>query len=294
MLVGAIIFILIVLVSLLVLVGRALSMPSRRASSHSTEKEREPSSEPVTSTPTPLSPALSRQREAHASEYYPSSLRGGTDQERRGNGNASPEMPAAKYNEQERASGSGYERFPPRTSGESNNASVRSFPMQVQDARKRYERGVHISYDEDTDALSLIFTDVVMNTPSDVSLAFDVVMDRMRSVMSMRGQERCAWYADIAGLVIGGDATGVWGQTLKRCLDTLCIKVQGGDYLATHYNSRASQPSEEQIREKVKRIQFMTSAAMNGFQSNIFDTREEAIAYLMRMRELAVHAKGNL
>ncbi len=30
----------------------------------------------------------------------------------------------------------------------------------------------------------------------------------------------------------------------------------------------------------------MTSAALNNFQSNIFDTREEAVAFLQRMREV--------
>lgn len=273
-LIGAILFIVIVLIGLIVLVGRVLSRPSRRASF--AEKEREPSSEPVA----PL-PAVSGRGEASISEYH-SPVRGGTDWER--DRNSWPEMPVVGYNEQKRVASPDYERFPPRTGVVTNDASA----FRVQDARKRYERGMQVSYDENIDALAIIFTDVVMNTPADVSLAFDVVMEKMRSVMSLRGQEHCAWHADIAGLVIGGDATNVWGQTLKKCLDALCIKVQGGYYLAAHYNSRGARPSEEQIREKVKRIQFMTSAAINGFQSNIFDTREEAIAYLMRMRELSV------
>jgi len=276
-LIGAAVFILIVVIGLVVFVVRVALTSSRRAPAQSVEKEREP----VTSAPT--FPATRGQGGANAPEAY-FAPGGRADWER--DSNSLPEMPVVRYNEQRHVTGSSYERFSVRMDGAPNNA-VRGVPP-VQDARKRYEQGMRVSYDADTDALALIFTDVVMNTASDVSLAFDVVMEKMQAVMNQQGMERCAWHADIAGLVIGGDATNIWGQTLKRCLDALCIKVQGGYYLAAHYNSRASRPSEEQIREKVKRIQFMTSAAINGFQSNIFDTREEAIAYLMRMRELAV------
>jgi hypothetical protein len=66
----------------------------------------------------------------------------------------------------------------------------------------------------------------------------------------------------------------------------MCIKVGKDTYLLAHYNSRADRPDQDQLQEKIRRIQFMTAAAINNFQSNIFDTREEAAAFLQRMREV--------
>jgi hypothetical protein len=88
------------------------------------------------------------------------------------------------------------------------------------------------------------------------------------------------------GVRLGGDATKTWGQNLKACWDTICLVVGKDQYLAAHYNSRAARPDQDQLKEKIRRIQIMTSAVLNDFQSNIFDTREEAIAFLQRLREI--------
>jgi hypothetical protein len=74
---------------------------------------------------------------------------------------------------------------------------------------------------------------------------------------------------------------------VKASWDKVCVKVENELYLAAHYNSQASPPGKEQLQEKIRRIQFMTSAVLNDFQSNIFDTREEAVAFLQRLRELS-------
>ncbi len=142
------------------------------------------------------------------------------------------------------------------------------------------------TYDVDIDAVHLILTNVVMKTPAEVAIAFDVCTRKIQEVLRWQGKERAALLVDIAGLVIGGDATTAWGQSLKACWDTICVVVGKDLYLAAHYNSKASSPNQEQLLEKVRRIQLMTSAVINDFQSNIFDTREEAIAFLRRMREL--------
>jgi hypothetical protein len=99
--------------------------------------------------------------------------------------------------------------------------------------------------------------------------------------------ERAPLLIDIAGLTIGGDATTAWGQSVKASWDKVCVKVENELYLAAHYNSQASPPGKEQLQEKIRRIQFMTAAVLNDFQSNIFDTREEAVAFLQRLRELS-------
>jgi hypothetical protein len=149
-----------------------------------------------------------------------------------------------------------------------------------------YERGMQVTYDPYLDATHLILTHVVMNTPAEVDLAFRVCTRKIQTVLRSRGKERAALLVDIAGLVIGGEATQVWGQSLKACWDEICSVAGKDQYLAAHYNSKASPPSQEQLQEKIRRIQIMTSAVLNDFQSNIFDTREEAVAFLQRMREL--------
>ena len=142
------------------------------------------------------------------------------------------------------------------------------------------------TYDETVGAINFIGMHVIMNTPAEVELAFHVCKRQIRAVLRSRGLERAPTLTDIGGLVIGRDATAAWGQALKQYLEEMCIKVGQDTYLLAHYNSQADRPDKDLLQEKVRRIQFMTSAAINHFQSNIFDTREEAVAFLQRMREI--------
>jgi hypothetical protein len=165
-------------------------------------------------------------------------------------------------------------------------------PLQSLRARKayelemEYERGMRTIYDEQIGAVNFIGMHVVMNTPAEVELAFHVCKRQIRNVLRSKGLERAPTLTDICGIVIGRDATEAWGQALKEYLEEMCIKVGKDTYLLAHYNSRADQPDQNQLQEKIRRIQFMTAAAINHFQSNIFDTREEAVAFLQRMREV--------
>jgi hypothetical protein len=151
---------------------------------------------------------------------------------------------------------------------------------------QEYERGMRTIYDEQVGAVNFIGIHVIMNTPAEVELAFHVCKRQIRSVLQSRGLDRAPTLTDMSGIVVGKDATAVWGQALKEYLEEMCIKVGKDTYLIAHYNSRADRPGQDQLREKIMRIQLMTSAAINNFQSNIFDTREEAAAFLQRMREI--------
>lgn len=151
---------------------------------------------------------------------------------------------------------------------------------------QEYERGMMTIYDETVGAVNFIGQHVVMNTPAEVDLAFHVCKRQIRAVLRSRGLERAPTLTDIGGIVIGRDATAAWGQALKQYLEEMCIKVGQDTYLLAHYNSQANRPDQDQLQAKLQRIQFMTSAALNHFQSNIFDTREEAVAFLQRMREV--------
>jgi hypothetical protein len=149
-----------------------------------------------------------------------------------------------------------------------------------------YERGMRTIYDEKVGAINFIGMHVVMDTPAEVEIAFHVCKRQIRTVLRSRGLERAPTLSDIGGIVIGRDATAAWGQAFKNYLEEMCIKVGKDTYLLAHYNSQADRPDRNQLQEKIRRIQFTTCAALNNFQSNIFDTREEAVAFLQRMREV--------
>lgn len=149
---------------------------------------------------------------------------------------------------------------------------------------QEYERGMHTRYDDRLGAIHFTGMQIVMNTPAEVDLAFHVCKRQIRTALRLRGLERAPTLTDIHGIMIGREATAAWGQALKDYLDEMCIKVDTDTYLLAHYNSQAPRPGQDQLQETIRRIQFMTSAAIYHFQSNIFDTREGAAAFLQRMR----------
>lgn len=149
---------------------------------------------------------------------------------------------------------------------------------------QEYERGMHTRYDETLGAIHFTGMQITMNTPAEVELAFHVCKRQIRTALRLRGLERAPTLTDIRGIVIGREATVAWGQALKEYLDEMCIKVDNDTYLLAHYNSQAPRPGQDQLQETIRRIQFMTSAAIYHFQSNIFDTHEGATAFLQRMR----------
>lgn len=164
--------------------------------------------------------------------------------------------------------------------------SQHSQPLHRYELEQEYERGMRTLYDERVGTINFIAMHVVMNTPAEVEIAFHVCKRQIRHVLRSKGLERAPTLTDIGGLVIGRDATAAWGQALKQYLEEMCIKVGKDIYLLAHYNSQTQRPNHDELQEKIRRIQFMTSAAINNFQSNIFDTREEAVAFLLRMREV--------
>lgn len=149
---------------------------------------------------------------------------------------------------------------------------------------QEYERGMHTRYDETIGVIHFTGMQIVMNTPAEVEIAFHICKRQIRTALRLRGLERAPTLTDIRGIVIGREATAAWGQALKEYLDEMCIKADNDTYLLAHYNSQAPRPGQDQLQETIKRIQFMTSAAIYHFQSNIFDTREGAVAFLQRMR----------
>jgi hypothetical protein len=151
---------------------------------------------------------------------------------------------------------------------------------------EHYEQCIHVSYEPMIDGISLIFTDTVITNAAEVDNVFAVCERKFKEVMRARGWERVGWVADLGGYkLVGTEATTLVGEALKLFLDKFGLKTQDGLYLIAHYSSNAAHPDQETLNEKLKRIQFMTAGVINEFQGNVFDTREEAITFYLRLRQ---------
>jgi hypothetical protein len=151
---------------------------------------------------------------------------------------------------------------------------------------EHYEQRIHVSYEPRIDGISLVFTDTYITNKAEVDNVFTVCERKFREVMRVRGWERVGWIGDLGDYnLVGTEATRLVGETLKLFLDKFGLKTQGGLYLISHYSSKATPPDQEALKEKLKRIQFMTAGVINKFHGHVFDTREEAIAFYLRLRE---------
>ncbi len=151
---------------------------------------------------------------------------------------------------------------------------------------EHYEQCIHVSYEPRIDGISLIFTDTVITNAAEVDNVFAVCERKFKEVMRARGWKRVGWVADLGGYnLVGTEATTLVGEALKLFLDKFGLKTQDGLYLIAHYSSQAAPPDQETLQEKLKRIQFMTAGVINEFQGNVFDTREEAITFYLRLRQ---------
>jgi hypothetical protein len=130
------------------------------------------------------------------------------------------------------------------------------------------------------------FQDCPLQTPDQVTAAFEVLRAKMGALLARIGRSRAALLVNIASLQIGTDVTQVWGRTLKEFLEAHCLQYSPDHYVVARYNSQpGGEPlSPEALQAAVVRIQIMTEAAMEGFQSNILSSREEAIAVIQRLR----------
>ena len=155
-------------------------------------------------------------------------------------------------------------------------------------AREYWQR-VRVAHDPAADAITIAFDHCRLHTADEITAAFAVLTEQTRRMLAALGRPRSALLVDIAGLDIGGDVTPLWGRSLKEFLNRACIATSPERYLIARYNSSAAAGplSPEALQAVVTRVQIMTEAAMEGFQSNIFGSREEAVAVLARMRELA-------
>jgi hypothetical protein len=151
---------------------------------------------------------------------------------------------------------------------------------------EHYKQCIHAFYEPKIEGISLVFTNTVITNAIEVDNVFTVCEQKFKEVMRARGWERVGWIADLGGYnLVGIEATTLVGEALKLFLDKFGLKTKGGFYLIAHYSSKAAPPDQETLNEKLKRIQFITAGVINEFQGNVFDTREEAIAFYLRLRQ---------
>jgi len=178
----------------------------------------------------------------------------------------------------------------PGSSPSPYNSRYTDEPPQIIDFGSRsvehYEQCIHVLYEPRIDGISLVFTNAVITNATEVDNVFTVCERKFKEVMRSRGWERVGWIADLGGYnLVGTEATTLVGEALKLFLDKFGLKTKGGLYLIAHYSSKAAPPDQETLNEKLKRIQFITAGVINEFQGNVFDTREEAIAFYLRLKQ---------
>lgn len=148
-----------------------------------------------------------------------------------------------------------------------------------------YAEGVQVSYDPAGDAMDIVFSACPLHTPAEIELAFRVLLAKVRTALKPMGRDRAALLVDIAGLEISPNSTQFFGGALKEFLVAICEQIGADRYLIARYNSRTPSASDQQ--DVIRRIQSMTSPIALSAQSNIFGSRDEAMALLSRLRELA-------
>lgn len=149
---------------------------------------------------------------------------------------------------------------------------------------RAFNEGIALRYDTEADIVELRLRACVIRTPAHVEAAYRVAFIRLREFLNTLGRERVALVVDIAGLEVGADVTQPWGKAVRALLDSVCAQYAPGKFLIARYNSRASGGDDR--LETVTRIQIITAAVAEGFQSNIVGSREEAFAMVKGLREL--------
>ncbi len=74
-----------------------------------------------------------------------------------------------------------------------------------------YKRGIQVTYDDELDIIIVVLNNVVMQTPADVTLMFQVLYNKVHPLLQARKKERGMFLTDICGLIIGKEAIAFWG-----------------------------------------------------------------------------------
>lgn len=148
-----------------------------------------------------------------------------------------------------------------------------------------YAENIQVSYDSSVDAVEVTFSDCPLRSPAEIEQAFRVLLAKVHTALKPTSRDRAALLMDIGGLELSANLALVWGSSLKSFLAAACEPIGPERYLIARYNARASSNGNRQ--SAVERIQTSTPSGAQELQNAIFTSRDEAVALLARLRELA-------
>ena len=162
-------------------------------------------------------------------------------------------------------------------------------------AVKFFTQAILVAFDEEASTrtrlfvVSIWFHGCLMIDPSDVGIAFRVLGQKVGDCLTNAHQPRAALLTDVYSLAMEERVRPLWGRALRAFLDEYCLQLVPGQHLAARYNhapvfSTGSTPSMVEIFKRILAEQ----GQLAGFQPNIAESREEALAILWNLRMQAL------
>ncbi len=154
-----------------------------------------------------------------------------------------------------------------------------------------FTRAVFAAFDEEASArtrmfvVSIWFQGCLMIEPSDVEAAFHVLRQKVRGCLTVAHQPRAAILTDIYSLAMVEPVRPVWGRALRAFLDEYCLQLSPGQHLVARFNHAPvfSTGTTPMVVEAFKRV-IAEQGQLAGFQPNVAESREEALAMLLKLR----------
>lgn len=154
-----------------------------------------------------------------------------------------------------------------------------------------FTRAIYVEIDDDASRRMRLFVirtwfqGCLMVDPADVQMAFQVLGQKVRECLVAVRQSRAAFLTDVYSLAIDDPVRPLWGRALREFLDEYCLQPAPGQFLTARYNHAPvfSTGSTPATIAAFKRL-LAEQGQLAGFQPNIADSREEALAILWNMR----------
>jgi hypothetical protein len=165
-----------------------------------------------------------------------------------------------------------------------------------------FTRAIFAAFDEEASTRTRLFVvriwfqGCLMIDPSDVGMAFLVLRQKVVGCLTNAHQSRAAFLTDVYSLAMQDPVRPLWGRALRAFLDEYCLQLIPGQHLVARYNhapvfSTGTTPSMIEIFKRILAEQ----GQLAGFQPNIAESREEALAILwnLRLQALRQSSPGN-
>ena len=154
-----------------------------------------------------------------------------------------------------------------------------------------FTRAVFAAFDEEASTrtrmfvVSIWFQGCLMVEPSDVDVAFHVLKEKVRGCLTAAQQSRAAILTDIYSLAMNEPVRPVWGKALRAFLDEYCLQLTPGQHFVARFNHAPvfSTGTTPMVVEAFKRV-LAEQGQLAGFQPNVAESREEALAMLWKLR----------